>query len=104
MTTTCVLGAQWGDEGKARVIDLLAEKVDIVVRYQGGSNAGHTVVFEGETYRLHLLPSGILRPGKTCVVAHGVVVDPQMLLQEVDELRERGHEIGTNLVIFGTIE
>lgn len=100
MSTTCVLGGQWGDEGKARVIDLLAETADIVVRYQGGGNAGHTVVFEGETYRLHLLPSGILRPTKRNVVAHGVVMDAELLLREVNELRARGHTVtGENLVV-----
>ena len=99
MSTTCVLGAQWGDEGKARVVDLLADEADLIVRYQGGSNAGHTVVHAGETYRLHLIPSGILRPGKTNVVAHGVVVDPEMLLAEITELRSRGVEVGKNLVL-----
>ncbi len=99
MATTCVLGAQWGDEGKARVVDLLADTADVVVRYQGGSNAGHTVVFEGETYRLHLVPSGILRRHVTCVVAHGVVVDCATLLGEVEELRTRGVTVGDNLVI-----
>jgi adenylosuccinate synthase len=100
MSTTCVLGGQWGDEGKARVIDLLAETADIVVRYQGGGNAGHTVVFEGETYRLHLLPSGILRPSKRNVIAHGVVMDAELLLREVNELRGRGHTVtGENLVV-----
>jgi len=99
MSTTCVLGAQWGDEGKARVVDLLADKADLIVRYQGGSNAGHTVVHAGETYRLHLIPSGILRPGKVNVVAHGVVVDPEMLLAEIAELRSRGVEVGKNLVV-----
>jgi adenylosuccinate synthase len=99
MATCCVLGAQWGDEGKARVVDLLADTADIVVRYQGGGNAGHTVVFEGETYRLHLIPSGILRPTATCVVAHGVVVDCGTLLDEVEELRKRGVHVGENLVI-----
>lgn len=100
MTTTCVLGGQWGDEGKARVIDLLAESANVIVRYQGGGNAGHTVVFDGETYRLHLLPSGILRPGKVNVVAHGVVMDAELLLREVSELRERGREVsGENLIV-----
>jgi len=99
MATTCVLGAQWGDEGKARVIDLLAESADLVVRYQGGNNAGHTVVYDGETYRLHLVPSGILRPGKINVVAHGVVVDPEKLLEEIAGLRTRGVRIAENLVI-----
>ena len=99
MSTTCVLGAQWGDEGKARVVDLLADTADLIVRYQGGGNAGHTVVYAGETYRLHLIPSGILRPGKLNVVAHGVVVDPEMLLEEIAELRGRGVAIGSNLVV-----
>ena len=94
MSTTCVLGAQWGDEGKARVVDLLADEADLIVRYQGGNNAGHTVVHAGETERLHLIPSGILRPGKMNVVAHGVVVDPEMLLAEISELRSRGVEVG----------
>lgn len=99
MPTTCVIGAQWGDEGKARVVDLLADRADLVIRYQGGSNAGHTVIFGGEEYRLHLIPSGILRPGKTCVIAHGVVFNPEVALREIDELRSRGHDIGDNLVI-----
>jgi adenylosuccinate synthase len=99
MSTTCVLGAQWGDEGKARVVDLLADTADLIVRYQGGSNAGHTVVYAGQTYRLHLVPSGILRPGKINVVAHGVVVDPEMLLSEIAELRARGVAIEKNLVV-----
>ncbi len=99
MTTTCVLGAQWGDEGKARVVDLLADTADVVVRYQGGANAGHTVVHAGETYRLHLVPSGILRPHATCVVAHGVVVDCELILEEIAELRSRGVRVGKNLVI-----
>ena len=100
MPTTCVIGAQRGDEGKARIVDLLADEADIIVRYQGGSNAGHTVMFGGETYRLHLVPSGIFRPGKTCVVAHGVVVDPEVLFAEIEELRARGHDVGGhNLVV-----
>ena len=99
MATTCVLGAQWGDEGKARVVDLLADTADVVVRYQGGGNAGHTVVHEGQTYRLHLIPSGILRPHARCVVAHGVVVDCELMLREIAELRERGVTVGDNLIV-----
>jgi adenylosuccinate synthase len=100
MSTICVIGAQRGDEGKARVVDLLADQADLIVRYQGGSNAGHTVMFGGETYRLHLVPSGIFRPGKVCVVAHGVVVEPEVLFAEIDELRARGHDVGPhNLVV-----
>src|SRR5262245_1648099 len=100
MPTTCVIGAQRGDEGKARVVDLLADEADLIVRYQGGSNAGHTVMFAGQTYRLHLVPSGIFRPGKVCVVAHGVVVDPEVLFAEIEELRARRHDVGAhNLVV-----
>lgn len=99
MPTTCVIGAQRGDEGKARIVDLLADEADIIVRYQGGSNAGHTVMFGGQTYRLHLVPSGIFRPEKTCVVAHGVVVDLEVLFHEIDGLRNQGFEIGRNLLV-----
>ena len=99
MPTTCVIGAQRGDEGKARIVDLLADDADVIVRFQGGSNAGHTVMFGGETYRLHLVPSGIFRQGKVCVVAHGVVVDPPVFFKEIDDLRARGHEIGKNLMV-----
>ncbi len=100
MPTTCVIGAQRGDEGKARIVDLLADQADVIVRFQGGSNAGHTVMFGGETYRLHLIPSGIFRPGKTCVVAHGVVLDPEVFFEEVADLRGRGHDVaGHNLMV-----
>ncbi|MCD6575292.1 adenylosuccinate synthase [Candidatus Aerophobetes bacterium] len=85
-----VVGTQWGDEGKGRVIDLLARKVDAVVRYQGGSNAGHTVVVNKEKFVFHLIPSGILHPGKKAIIANGVVVDPEQLLKEIGELQERG--------------
>jgi len=85
-----VVGTQWGDEGKGRVIDLFAKKVDAVVRYQGGSNAGHTVVVDGEKFVFHLIPSGILHPGKKSIIANGVVIDPEQLLKELEELRGRG--------------
>ena len=94
MSTLSVFGAQWGDEGKGKIIDLLAREVDVVVRYQGGANAGHTVVVDGEKFVLHLVPSGILHPGKINVVANGVAVDPIVLLEEIDELRARGVEVG----------
>lgn len=84
-----VIGAQWGDEGKGRIVDALADRVEVVVRYQGGANAGHTVIAEGEKHVFHLLPSGMLYPGKTCVIGNGVVVDPDQFLQEILELRER---------------
>ena len=92
MPATVLVGAQWGDEGKGKIIDVLSESTDIVVRFQGGSNAGHTVIVGEEKYVLHLMPSGILHPGKICVIGNGVVVDPQALIKEVDELIERGVE------------
>ncbi len=85
-----IVGAQWGDEGKGKVTDLLAERADAVVRFQGGNNAGHTIVRDGQTWKLHLMPSGILHPGKLCVIGNGVVIDPKVLTDELDELRRRG--------------
>ncbi len=91
MANIVIVGMQWGDEGKGKVVDLLTEYADVVVRVQGGNNAGHTVVVGQETIILHLIPSGALYRDKTCVIGNGVVVDPQVLLQEIDELRKRGH-------------
>jgi adenylosuccinate synthase len=85
-----IVGAQWGDEGKGKITDLLAERADAVVRFQGGNNAGHTIVRNGETWKLHLMPSGILYPGKLCIIGNGVVIDPKVLTDELDELRRRG--------------
>jgi adenylosuccinate synthase len=84
-----IVGAQWGDEGKGKVTDLLAERADAVVRFQGGNNAGHTIVRNGKTWKLHLIPSGILHRGKLCVIGNGVVVDPKVLTDELEELRRR---------------
>jgi adenylosuccinate synthase len=89
-----IVGAQWGDEGKGKITDLLAERADAVVRFQGGNNAGHTIVRDGETFKLHLMPSGILYPGKLCVIGNGVVIDPKVLTEELDELRRRGVDTG----------
>jgi adenylosuccinate synthase len=89
MPSTVVVGAQWGDEGKGKVVDLLAERSDVVARYQGGNNAGHTIVSGGQVYKLHLIPSGILYPGTLCVIGNGVVVDPAVLCSELDHLEER---------------
>src|ERR671937_3313717 len=89
-----VIGAQWGDEGKGKVTDLLAERADAVVRFQGGNNAGHTIMRDGETFELHLMPSGILHRGTLCVIGNGVVIDPRVLTEELDELRRRGVDIG----------
>jgi len=90
MTAIVLLGAQWGDEGKGKATDLLGDRVDYVVRYQGGNNAGHTVVIGDQKYALHLLPSGILSPNVTPVIGNGVVIDPAVLLQEIKDLNERG--------------
>jgi adenylosuccinate synthase len=90
MTNTCVVGIQWGDEGKGKIVDWLAERSDLVVRYQGGGNAGHTVVVGGQKFVLHLIPSGILHRGSLCVIANGVVFDPEQFLAEADELGRRG--------------
>ena len=99
MANTILVGAQWGDEGKGKIIDFLTEKADIVVRSQGGNNAGHTVINGATKYVLHLIPSGILRAGKTCVIGNGVVIDPVALCKEIDGLREKGVEVGKNLLI-----
>ena len=85
-----IVGAQWGDEGKGKVVDLLAERADAVIRFQGGNNAGHTIVRDGEKFALHLIPSGILYPGKRCIIGNGVVIDPGVLTGEIDGLRGRG--------------
>ncbi|MCE9666818.1 adenylosuccinate synthase [Myxococcus stipitatus] len=90
MPNVVVIGAQWGDEGKGKVVDLLTEHAQVVVRFQGGNNAGHTLVVGGQKTVLHLIPSGILHPGKTCVIGNGVVVDPAVLVGEIDALRTRG--------------
>jgi adenylosuccinate synthase len=94
-----VVGAQWGDEGKGKIIDYLAREADFVVRYQGGNNAGHTVVIGREEFILHLIPSGILHKGKICVIGNGVVVDPEALIDEIEGLKKRGIKIDSNLLI-----
>ncbi|MFN7130976.1 MAG: adenylosuccinate synthase [Myxococcales bacterium] len=90
MPNVVVVGAQWGDEGKGKIVDLLTASADIVVRFQGGNNAGHTLVVGGEKTVLHLLPSGILHPGRTCVIGNGVVIDPTVLMREIDGLKAKG--------------
>lgn len=101
MSTVVITGAQWGDEGKGKIVDLLTEDADYIVRYQGGHNAGHTVVIGDSKFVLHLIPSGILRPGKKCVIGNGVVIDPQALLAEIDGLLEKGIAVSENLLISG---
>ncbi|GBR76674.1 adenylosuccinate synthase [Candidatus Termititenax persephonae] len=93
MTVRVVVGTQWGDEGKGKITDLLAANTDIVVRYQGGNNAGHTVIVGQEVFKLHLIPSGILFPNTVCVIGNGVVVDPEVLLAEIEMLRGRGVQV-----------
>jgi len=89
-----IAGAQWGDEGKGKVTDLLADRASAIVRFQGGNNAGHTIIRDGEEFKFHLIPSGILHTDKTCVIGNGVVVDPRVLLGEIDNLKRAG--IGVN--------
>ena len=94
-----VLGAQWGDEGKGKIVDLLTPRFSIVARYQGGHNAGHTVFVNGTKFILRLIPSGILHPGITCVIGNGVVIDPAALFAEIDELTKNGIEVGDRIVV-----
>ncbi|RXF73321.1 adenylosuccinate synthase [Hansschlegelia zhihuaiae] len=93
MANVVVVGAQWGDEGKGKIVDWLSEKADVVVRFQGGHNAGHTLVIDGVTYKLSLLPSGVVRPGKLSIIGNGVVVDPHALADEIARLKEQGVEL-----------
>ena len=90
MPGIAIVGTQWGDEGKGKITDLLAEDASAIVRFQGGNNAGHTIVRDGEVYKFHLIPSGILHEDKYCVIGNGVVIDPRVLLEEIDGLRRAG--------------
>ena len=99
MANIVVVGAQWGDEGKGKIVDFLAKDADIIARYQGGDNAGHTVVVGEEKYVLHLIPSGVLHSDKQCVIGNGVVLSPKVLFQEIDHLKQRGVHVGGNLAI-----
>lgn len=103
MTNVAVVGSQWGDEGKGKIVDWLSTRADVVVRFQGGHNAGHTLVIDGTTYKLSLLPSGVVRPNKLSIIGNGVVIDPWALLSEIEAIREQGVQIGTeNLRIAET--
>jgi len=102
MANTILVGAQWGDEGKGKIIDVLTEEADVVVRTQGGNNAGHTVHMQGKKYVLHLVPSGILRRKKVCVIGNGVVVDPVSLVEEIEGLRRLGVKLQKNLFLSET--
>ena len=99
VSCTIVVGAQWGDEGKGKIIDMLAVDADVIVRYQGGNNAGHTVVVGENEFILHLIPSGVLHKGKTCIIGNGVVVDPEALLKEIEMLKGKGITVDDNLLI-----
>jgi len=100
VSVTSVVGLQWGDEAKGKIVDILTDSHQVVVRYQGGNNAGHTVKFGGETYKLSLLPTGVLRPGVTAVIGNGLVVNPDALLKEIKSLTDRGVKIdGSNLMV-----
>src|SRR5690606_17964940 len=94
MANVVVVGSQWGDEGKGKIVDWLSERADVVVRFQGGHNAGHTLVVDGKTYKLSLLPSGVVRPGKLSVIGNGVVFDPHAFVAELARIAELGVEIG----------
>lgn len=98
MPNIVVVGTQWGDEGKGKIVDLLTERSDVVIRFQGGNNAGHTLVVGERKVVLHLIPSGILHPGKLCVIGPGVVLDPEILLEEIDALVEKGYEISPDTI------
>lgn len=99
VSATCVVGLQWGDEAKGKIVDLLCDRHDVVVRYQGGANAGHTVVAEGVTYKLSLIPTGVLRPGIDCVIGNGVVIHPPAFLKEAQTLAKQGIDLGGRLHI-----
>jgi adenylosuccinate synthase len=94
MSNVVIMGAQWGDEGKGKIVDLLSREIDVIVRFQGGNNAGHTVIVGDKSYILHLIPSGILHEGKTCLIGNGVVLDPVVFWKEVEALAERGIDVG----------
>ncbi|MGB9734928.1 MAG: adenylosuccinate synthase [bacterium] len=102
MKNVAVIGAQWGDEGKGKIVDLLTESADIIVRFQGGSNAGHTLVVNGEKFIFHLIPSGMLHKNKICLIGPGVVIDPKGLIEEMENLKKHGYQVEGALKISGT--
>src|SRR5262249_45076334 len=102
MAVVVIVGAQWGDEGKGKVVDLLTEEVDVVVRWGGGANAGHTIVVDGKKHVTHLIPSGVLRRGVTCVLGEGMVIDPRVLVEELRAFRAHGLLTGAeDLIVAG---
>ena len=99
MKNIVVVGSQWGDEGKGKIVDWLSEQADVVIRFQGGHNAGHTLVIDGVIYKLRLLPSGIVRKNKISIVGNGVVIDPWAFLNEINEIREKGIKVNQKNLI-----
>jgi adenylosuccinate synthase len=99
MANVVVLGTQWGDEGKGKIVDCLTEKADVVARFQGGHNAGHTVVIKDTQYILHIIPSGVLHAEKLCLIGNGVVIEPKSMIDEINELKAQGLTVGDNLKI-----
>ncbi len=103
MKNVVVVGSQWGDEGKGKIVDWLSIKADIIIRFQGGHNAGHTLVIDGKTYKLRLLPSGIVRKDKISIIGNGVVVDPWALIEEIEEIKSKGVEVTqSNFILSDT--
>ena len=100
MKNIVVVGSQWGDEGKGKIVDWLSEQADVVIRFQGGHNAGHTLVIDGVTYKLRLLPSGIVRKNKISIIGNGVVVDPWALLDEIKEIKSKGVQVDVDNFII----
>ena len=100
MANVVVVGAQWGDEGKGKIVDWLSERADVIARFQGGHNAGHTLVIDGETYKLNALPSGVVRGGKLSVIGNGVVLDPWHLVNEIASIREQGVDISPETLMI----
>ena len=100
MKNIVIVGSQWGDEGKGKIVDWLSEQADVVIRFQGGHNAGHTLVIDGVTYKLRLLPSGIVRKNKISIIGNGVVIDPWALLEEIDEIKSKGVDVNIDNFII----
>ena len=100
MKNVVVVGSQWGDEGKGKIVDWLSNESDVVIRFQGGHNAGHTLVIDGVTYKLRLLPSGIVRKNKISIIGNGVVIDPWALLDEIEEIKSKGVDVSQNNLII----
>ncbi|MGY8996802.1 MAG: adenylosuccinate synthetase, partial [Alphaproteobacteria bacterium] len=100
MANVVVVGSQWGDEGKGKIVDWLSERADVVVRFQGGHNAGHTLQIDNQTFKLSLLPSGVVRPGKLSILGNGLVIDPWALFSEIDRIKEQGVEVTPDTLLI----